>query len=375
MRKNIELKAYYKDHDQAHSTALALGGQHVDSQVEVDTYFWTPTGRLKFRERDRSPSSLIFYQRLDSPTIRASDFEILPLEVNAPKVRDFLSKALGVRAVVKKTRDTYQLGNALVHLDQLQQVGTFLEIEVTVPEGHSDEQASAVADSLRRRFGVPQAHIVPWSYAELVVIYEASLRWRSLLHNVNRQGILFLLDGASGSGKTTLAHRIMSDPSLGLTYVPRYTTRPPRTATDEEYIFVSTRDFTDLAHRGHFLEYRDFKFDMSYGVPWREAVTPLTHGSSALGIMNLGNVFHVKRIFPEAVLILITASEQAIRQRLLERGVHTESQIVERLQNARSTAELRQYYDHVVVNENHALDNAAHTLGQIIRSHQTRECT
>jgi hypothetical protein len=90
---------------------------------------------------------------------------------------------------------------------------------------------------------------------------------------------------------------------------------------------------------------------MSYGLPWAEAFAPLLEGRPALGVINLGNVEHVKRLMPEAVTILVDASLDTIRHRLIARGVNTPEQIEERLSNAARVQNYRKFYDYVVTNE------------------------
>ena len=135
-------------------------------------------------------------------------------------------------------------------------------------------------------------------------------------------GTLFLLDGASCSGKSTLVDRLTADPTLPIELVPRYSTRErrPDDQPRREYLFVSRDAFVELARAGGFIEYRDFQFGMSYGLPWAEAFAPLLEGRHGLAVINLGNVAHVKALVPEAVTILVDAPLATIRQRLIARG-------------------------------------------------------
>src|SRR5262249_11279402 len=119
---------------------------------------------------------------------------------------------------------------------------------------------------------------------------------------------------------------------------------------------------------GAFIEYRDFLFGMSYGLPWAEAFTPLLEGRPALGVINLGNVEHVKTLAPEAVTVLVEASLDTIRRRLIARGVNTPEQIEERLGNAARVAEFRRFYDYVVTNEEGGLQQAEAVLRSLITS-------
>ena len=195
--------------------------------------------------------------------------------------------------------------------------------------------------------------------------------WRAKLDSREGAGTLFLLDGASCSGKSTLVDRLTSA-SQALELVPRYSTRERRTDDQRrrEYIFISHEAFRERARAGAFIEYRDFQFGMSYGLPWAEAFTPLLDGRAALGVINLGNVEHVKTLLPEAVTVLVDASLETIRRRLVARGVNTPEQIEERLGNAARVQDFRKFYDYVVTNEEGGLTEAEAFLRNLIASRQ-----
>jgi len=197
---------------------------------------------------------------------------------------------------------------------------------------------------------------------------QQSAAWRAKLRARPHPGTLFLLDGASCSGKSTLVDRLTAGPG-SLELVPRYSTRERRQDDQRrrEYIFVSQPDFRVRAEAGDFIEYRDFLFGMSYGLPWAEACEPLLEGRPALGVINLGNVRHVKALMPEAVTILVDASLNTIRRRLIARGMNTPEQIDERLGNAARVQEFRDSYDYVVTNEEGGLAQAESFLRTLTR--------
>ncbi len=212
--------------------------------------------------------------------------------------------------------------------------------------------------------------MVPWPEGEWRAMQQESIAWRARLRARPGVGTLFLLDGASCSGKSTLVDRLSADVDL----VPRYSTRERRQddLRRREYIFVSPEIFRERARVGAFIEYRDFLFGMSYGLPWAEAFEPLLEGRAALGVINLGNVGHVKTLVPEAVTILVDASLDTIRRRLVARAVNTPEQIEERLFNAARVQEFRGLYDHVVTNEEGGLAGAETFLRNLIASRSAR---
>jgi guanylate kinase len=211
--------------------------------------------------------------------------------------------------------------------------------------------------------------MAPWPDAEWRAMQDEARLWRAKLHAAGRPGTLFLLDGASSSGKSTLVDRLTVDAKV-LELVPRYCTRQRRSDDTgrREYIFISHDAFRARAHAGAFIEYRDFQFGMSYGLPWAEAMMPLLEGRPALGVINLGNVEYVKALIPEAVTVLVDASLETIRRRLVARGLNTQEQIEERLGNAARVQEFRKFYDYVVTNEEGALTEAEAYLRNLVSS-------
>ena len=213
--------------------------------------------------------------------------------------------------------------------------------------------------------------MIPWPDHEWGAMQQEARIWRGRLHerqSIGSAGTLFLLDGASCSGKSTLVDRLTADPAF-LDLVPRYSTRERRIDDQRrrEYIFVSHDAFRKRAEAGGFIEYRDFQFGMSYGLPWVEAFTPLLDGRAALGVINLGNVEYVKTLVPEAITILVDASLDTIRRRLIARGLNTEEQIDERLANAARVQSYRKFYDYVVTNEEGVLNEAEAFLRNLIK--------
>jgi guanylate kinase len=211
---------------------------------------------------------------------------------------------------------------------------------------------------------------VPWPPDEWRAMQDQASIWRARWRERPGAGTLFLLDGASCSGKSTLVDRLATDPTLPIELVPRWSTRERRSDDQprREYVFVPRDQFVDLARTGSFIEYRDFQFGMSYGLPWAEAFAPLLAGRHGLAVINLGNVRHVKILVPEAVTVLVDAPLTTIRHRLIARGLNSQEQIDERLANAARVETYRPFYDHVVRNDDGTLREAQEFLRRLILS-------
>ena len=374
MPENLEIKAYLADIDTLPEACQRIGAELTRSFVQQDTYFHVPRGRLKIRESSGCPPSLIAYERINSPGLRESHFKMLSLQSQSDgeRLKAMLIETIAERGVVVKHRDVYKKDAALINVDAVEGLGNFLEIEVDVSGGR--EAAMAAANEISGHLGVSLADTVPWSYIDMLKMYEVASAWQAKFLSARTRGSLILLDGASGTGKTTLAHMLVEDEKLDLTFIPRFSTREPRRmqGTESEYVFVKRDEFENLAQNGELLEFRDFDFGMSYGLAWQHVAPPLLEGRNALAIINLGNVRHVKQILPQALTILIHASADTIRERLVRRGMNDQAQIAERLASARIADSYRPYYDHVINNEEGMLNDAANELKEVISASLSR---
>lgn len=176
--------------------------------------------------------------------------------------------------------------------------------------------------------------------------------------------LILLIDGCSASGKSSFKNALLEDRSLRLQYVKRYTTREPRPddAGNDDYIFISQDTFEAMVEKGEFAEFRRYLFDMAYALRTDDLTSVADSGQNALGLMNLGAVDMARKSLPDATIVLIDAPLHAIETRLRNRGYHTEGQISERLENARSVREFKSKYDFVVRNEEGEFDNAYKSL-------------
>ena len=164
---NIELKARCDDLGRLRESAMSLGAERQEPERQIDTYFRVAHGRLKLRESLQSGSELIYYTRGDVAEARESHYEIYQVE-DAEGLKAILKKALGVQAVVTKRREVYLIGNVRVHLDKVQDLGAFVELEGMV---ESPTELAHVADEVRKlqqALNIDAQSLVKESYADLV---------------------------------------------------------------------------------------------------------------------------------------------------------------------------------------------------------------
>jgi predicted adenylyl cyclase CyaB len=167
MPHNLEIKARCADAAAVRERALRLATERLGEESQVDTYFRTRAGRLKLRESSRSGGELVLYLRPDVAGARRSDYQVIPV-ADPAAARRLLDSLLGVHAVVSKRREVLLHHNVRIHLDRVDGLGDFLELEAVFdgsPEAERRERERV--DWLLGELGVDPRALVAGSYETL----------------------------------------------------------------------------------------------------------------------------------------------------------------------------------------------------------------
>ena len=132
-----------------------------------DTYFRVSHGRLKLRRIGRSPRGmLIYYDRPDRAESRYSEHHLAPV-ADAEEVETVLGAALGTLVKVDKTRHLFLYGATRIHLDRVENLGCFVELE-TVMQYQTEEEARAEHELVKQTLGLDERETVAVSYGDLL---------------------------------------------------------------------------------------------------------------------------------------------------------------------------------------------------------------
>ena len=167
MARNAEIKAHARDLTRQTQLAAALATREPEELRQVDTFFEVPTGRLKLREFGDGSGELIQYQRPDDTGTAVSSYERVPTRA-CDELKTALANALGVRAVVKKERLVHHAGRTRIHLDRVEGLGEFLELEVVLEPGESLEHGAAEARELMQQLEIAEEDLVATAYVDLL---------------------------------------------------------------------------------------------------------------------------------------------------------------------------------------------------------------
>jgi predicted adenylyl cyclase CyaB len=174
MSRNIEIKARIDDVAALSLKAAAIATTGPIEIAQDDTFFRCANGRLKLRSFSASEGELIFYRRSNQAGPKES-FYIRTQTTNPDSLREALSLAYGQAGRVIKQRTLYLAGRTRIHLDRVQGLGHFMELEVVLAEHEAVEHGINEAHKLMDLLGVDAAQLVETAYVDLLAERAASI--------------------------------------------------------------------------------------------------------------------------------------------------------------------------------------------------------
>lgn len=167
MARNVEIKVRLADPAAVERRAAALADRGPEPILQDDTFFAARQGRLKLRAFADGRGELIAYDRPDATGPRLSDYTIAPV-ADPAALRTALARALGTAGRVVKRRVLYLAGPTRIHLDRVDGLGDFLELEVVLRDGQTAADGEAVARDLLDRLGLADAQPIAGAYVDLL---------------------------------------------------------------------------------------------------------------------------------------------------------------------------------------------------------------
>jgi adenylate cyclase class 2 len=166
MPRNIEIKAHVADLDAVRAVARQLGARPHATEEQTDRYYIVDGAhRVKLRTIAGGRAELVEYRRPEGSGVRTSDYTVTPVRDEAaglclvPKGRPLL--------IVRKRREILLWDNVRIHLDEVDGLGTFIELEAVVDERHDDIACGEQVAFLLGALGLREAELIRASYADL----------------------------------------------------------------------------------------------------------------------------------------------------------------------------------------------------------------
>ncbi|KAM9705752.1 uncharacterized protein ACNS7B_001849 isoform 1-T3 [Menidia menidia] len=168
MLSNVEIKAKVSNPAAFAQKAAQLSQSEGTIIQQHDTFFTCNRGRLKLRDLMNGSGQLIFYERPDTDGPKLSRYSISPTS-DPSSLRTVLSESLGVKGEVRKERRLFLIGQTRVHLDTVEGLGHYMELEVVMRPEQTVDEGQQVATDLMEQLGVSAESLVTGAYMDLIL--------------------------------------------------------------------------------------------------------------------------------------------------------------------------------------------------------------
>jgi predicted adenylyl cyclase CyaB len=165
--RNIEIKARITRVSDLVGPAAAVADQGPIEILQDDTFFTCHNGRLKLRAFSNNQGELIFYQRSNEAGPKESFYVRTPT-ATPDSLRETLTLAYGAVGRVRKHRTLFLAGRTRIHLDEVEDLGDFLELEVVLHEDEPLENGVREAHRLMQQLGVSPSQLIDRAYVDLL---------------------------------------------------------------------------------------------------------------------------------------------------------------------------------------------------------------
>ncbi|MBX5450457.1 CYTH domain-containing protein [Thermogemmatispora sp.] len=161
----LKLREWWREDDRADTASIA----NVAADEAVRGPLQQPEERTKEEGHESGREGAVLISSLPQERTGTRTSEYLVYPVSEPvALRALLSAALGVLVVVEKTRRFYRYGHTRIYLDEVKDLGAFVELETVVDEGITPGEASAEHAALISLLELDRLPVVPYSYSDLL---------------------------------------------------------------------------------------------------------------------------------------------------------------------------------------------------------------
>jgi len=166
--KNVEFKAKVEEIASYEQKLLSLNPRFEGLDHQIDTYFQVSKGRLKLREGNIE-NALINYDRSNTADAKLSEVVLYKHKAD-PALKSILSHQLGVKVVVDKQRKIYFIDNVKFHFDEVEGLGSFLEVEAIDADNKlSVEELDEQCKHYFKFFNLPEDSLQAISYSDMLL--------------------------------------------------------------------------------------------------------------------------------------------------------------------------------------------------------------
>lgn len=166
MALNVELKAKVRNLTLLNEALTKIGAIAQGVTWQEDTFFAVPRGRLKMRCEEGGQCELIYYRRRDEPGPKVSSYFRQRVDDGTSR-RQELVELFGVKNIVRKKRTLYLINSTRVHLDEIEGMGDFVEIEVPIASSKDENRAKRTVQTIMRHLAINDDELLATAYVEM----------------------------------------------------------------------------------------------------------------------------------------------------------------------------------------------------------------
>lgn len=168
MPLNVEIKAKCKNLATIKDILMANQADFKGTDHQIDTYFKVTNGRMKFREGNIE-NALIHYDRPDLVGPKKSNYILYQPQANS-SLKELLIRANGILVVVDKLRSIFFIENVKFHVDEVKNLGSFMEIEaIDANDSIGEEKLLQQCQYYMNLLGISESDLIDNSYSDLLL--------------------------------------------------------------------------------------------------------------------------------------------------------------------------------------------------------------
>ena len=166
MARNVEIKTVIDDYKSFYSRAKNICDKS-ETFNQIDTYFNCRKGRLKLREIPGKTAEIISYNRTNTSSPKLSKYYRYPIK-DPKHIAKILSETLGIKGIIEKQRTVFLVGQTRIHLDKVNRLGLFAELEVVLAPNQTEKNGRDIAKVLMKKLGIKEVSLIDCSYIDLI---------------------------------------------------------------------------------------------------------------------------------------------------------------------------------------------------------------
>ncbi|MDD8032115.1 MAG: class IV adenylate cyclase [Acidobacteriota bacterium] len=167
MATNIEIKARARDFARQSRLAQEMSDTAPQILEQEDKFFEIKNGRLKLRIQGTEAGELIFYKRANVSGPRPCLYEVAMVD-DPEALEKILTAALGVCGVIRKCRTVCRVGQTRIHLDQVEGLGDFIELEYGLRPDEDPGNGLEVVTRIMEKLEIRAEDLIDQAYVDML---------------------------------------------------------------------------------------------------------------------------------------------------------------------------------------------------------------